>query len=511
MISVSLSCDMCNNDNISRIDVIERVVALKKAVSSSGQALFDLLRITLNSMNINLKNCIADAFDGAANMNGQYQGVQAKLKEVSPRHIHIWCYAHILNLVLQQTTSYSVTVISFFGLMQELYVFFKESYKRLNIYEGNNYRSSHLINIGATRWRCKSDSVQKIFGRADMWIVEAQDGEWKSSIYVKIVLSLYEISQSNDFNVNIRSNARSLLGRLTSYETTLTAMTFLQIFKLTTPLSDYLQTSNLDYIQAYRKIVVTEKLLKQNQRNFTPISTAAKIFINFVSEKIWEEENEIEIDFEILQKRKRMVSRRLEGNIGHEETIHTPEDNFKINTFFPTMDVVVTSMEQRFAHCKELYGDLELFDPRRFKDIRDNEINPNAMNEISQLLPTIDNHVLLEQLKSFAHFWPTISKTTLKNTDDIYGPEYDSEDYFEDDNFVCKKEENCMKCLLCVANIIHKYNMYSLEYKELFKVYLFLLTIPLTQVTCERSFSKLKIIKTRLRSCINQENLEALF
>lgn len=91
------------NDNISRIDVIERVVALKKAVSSSGQALFDLLRITLNSMNINLKNCIADAFDGAANMNGQNQGVQAKLKEVSPRHIHTWCYAHILNLVLQQT------------------------------------------------------------------------------------------------------------------------------------------------------------------------------------------------------------------------------------------------------------------------------------------------------------------------------------------------------------------------------------------------------------------------
>jgi len=202
---------------------------LKNAVSSSGQALFDLLRITLNSMNVNLKNCIADAFDGVTNMNGQYQGVQAKLKEVSPRHIHTWCYAHILNLVLQQTTSYSVTVISFFGFMQELYVFFKKSYKRLNIYEGNNDRSSHLINIGATHRRCKKDSVQKIFGRADMWIVEAQHRERKSFIYVKIVLSLYEISQSNDFNVNVRSNARSLLGRLTSYDTTLTAMTFLQI------------------------------------------------------------------------------------------------------------------------------------------------------------------------------------------------------------------------------------------------------------------------------------------
>jgi len=104
-------------------------------------------------MNIGLHNCVADAFDGADNMNGQYKGVQAKLKEVLPRHIHTWCYAQLLNLVLQQTTSCSVTVISFFGLLQELFVFFKESYKRLNVYENQNNpsRPSHLINIGKTR------------------------------------------------------------------------------------------------------------------------------------------------------------------------------------------------------------------------------------------------------------------------------------------------------------------------------------------------------------------------
>lgn len=50
-------------------------------ISSSGQGLFDLLKLTLDSMNIGLHNCVADAFDGAANMNGQYKGVQAKLKE----------------------------------------------------------------------------------------------------------------------------------------------------------------------------------------------------------------------------------------------------------------------------------------------------------------------------------------------------------------------------------------------------------------------------------------------
>jgi hypothetical protein len=50
-----------------------------------------------------------------------------------------------------------------------------------------------------------------------------------------------------------------------------------------------------------------------------------------------------------------------------------------------------------------------------------------------------------------------------------------------------------------------------LKYNELFEVYKFLLTIPLTQVMCERSFSKLKIMITRFRSCLTQDNLESLF
>jgi len=36
------------------------------------------------------------------------------------------------------------------------------------------------------------------------------------------------------------------------------------------------------------------------------------------------------------------------------------------------------------------------------------------------------------------------------------------------------------------------------------------LTLPCTQVTCERTFSKLKNIKTKLRSLISQDIMETL-
>jgi hypothetical protein len=39
----------------------------------------------------------------------------------------------------------------------------------------------------------------------------------------------------------------------------------------------------------------------------------------------------------------------------------------------------------------------------------------------------------------------------------------------------------------------------------------FFLTLSVTEVICERTFIKLKLIKTRLKSNLNQENLESLF
>lgn len=48
------------------------------------------------------------------------------------------------------------------------------------------------------------------------------------------------------------------------------------------------------------------------------------------------------------------------------------------------------------------------------------------------------------------------------------------------------------------------------QYTELSQLHKYLLTIPLTQVTCEQAFSKsLKIIKTRLGSRLSDDNLKS--
>ena len=79
-------------------------------------------------MNIPMNLCVANAFDGTANMNGHYKGVSARLEKTGPNHIRAWCYAHDLNLVITDASQRLTETISFFSLLREAHTFFKESY-----------------------------------------------------------------------------------------------------------------------------------------------------------------------------------------------------------------------------------------------------------------------------------------------------------------------------------------------------------------------------------------------
>ncbi len=68
---------------------------------------------------------------------------------------------------------------------------------------------------------------------------------------------------------------------------------------------------------------------------------------------------------------------------------------------------------------------------------------------------------------------------------------------------------NCKQCFLCCHRFLLECNLHCADLKNLSKVYNFLITLSFTQVQCERSFSKLKMIKSRLRSSLGQGLLES--
>jgi Fe-S-cluster-containing hydrogenase component 2 len=101
------------------------------------------------------------------------------------------------------------------------------------------------------------------------------------------------------------------------------------------------------------------------------------------------------------------------------------------------------------------------------------------------------------------------SNVTVIDTDET--DEEDNDDFERDGGFDVnnKKCKSCLKCAICCYSVIQKYNMYSEAYSALGNAYKYLLTLSINQVQCERSFSKLKYIKNRLRNSMSNNNLDA--
>ena len=64
---------------------------------------------------------VAQCYDGASVMSGQHRGVQSIVKETYPNAHYVHCYAHQLNLILQQATSQIVSVRVFFAHLNALF------------------------------------------------------------------------------------------------------------------------------------------------------------------------------------------------------------------------------------------------------------------------------------------------------------------------------------------------------------------------------------------------------
>ena len=90
----------------------EKLLRLVIVFDSSAQSLHNLLERSLEEVRVKLDICVGDSFDGAANMSGVYNGLQALLKQVRPSHVHTWCYAHVLNLVIGDASTVSSQAVA---------------------------------------------------------------------------------------------------------------------------------------------------------------------------------------------------------------------------------------------------------------------------------------------------------------------------------------------------------------------------------------------------------------
>ncbi|XP_065662891.1 uncharacterized protein LOC136085506 [Hydra vulgaris] len=115
-------------------NIYERLVAVLNCKSSTGKDICNLISTFIKNSGLHIKNCIGNSTDGAANMRGQYNGFTSWLSKEWPGQIHVWCYAHVLNLVVTDATSSVIEGTSLFQLLNSCAVFLRESYQRMDVW-----------------------------------------------------------------------------------------------------------------------------------------------------------------------------------------------------------------------------------------------------------------------------------------------------------------------------------------------------------------------------------------
>ena len=121
--------------------------------------------IQFNLRDTHLEKCVAfklvaQTYDGPSNMSGCYNGLQAIIKEKVGEHVDfVHCYAHTLNLVLSESASVAVPVISLFNDLEALYVLFSKTQRMHGLFEAapreGNLKVLSLKRLNTIRWHSR--------------------------------------------------------------------------------------------------------------------------------------------------------------------------------------------------------------------------------------------------------------------------------------------------------------------------------------------------------------------
>lgn len=139
-----------------------------KVESTTGEALAEIFLRTMRGFGISVDNMVhfvGQGYDGASNMRGCRQGVQARTRELYPEAIYLHCHAHCLNLAIIHASN-EMMIRNMMHTVQEKNFAFSYSAKRTHQFrtclEATPHKLENRKKLRAfceTRWSARGDDL----------------------------------------------------------------------------------------------------------------------------------------------------------------------------------------------------------------------------------------------------------------------------------------------------------------------------------------------------------------
>lgn len=391
----------------------------------------------------------------------------------------------------------STSARNLFGLLKAAHNFATASYKRVLEWEKlvdtlkGRKKLIRFENFGKTRWYSYERSISKIFGSYD---------EPSVDVFLVLLEFLYNVKSSSSFEPKVSFEASALLDNWTKLETIVTVFTFLEVFEILGPVSKYFKTKGCDLMAAVTMSKTATEDIRKCRDSFEELKPKSIDFAKTVNNNISDEMNFF-VSENLEPKRVRQI-RSLPGEKAKHEAIHDEWKNFRVNEFLVIIDTTTQTLTSRFssAQNEEVVCEMSLFLPTKFKDLLNEKINLPFLSRVLK----VESNVLIEELKHFSKHFASLLKvdTTYDMIETLVLSDIDEEvdDSDEESATRCSiTKKPCNKCLKCCFLLLSKLNLHISTYSNLYRAYEYFITLPCTQVECERTFSKLRILKSRTK------------
>ncbi|XP_034232796.1 zinc finger MYM-type protein 1-like [Thrips palmi] len=481
--------------------VHERLLAVRPTPSSTGAQRFKVFVEVCEALGLDWRRfLVGQAYDGALNMRGHEKGLQQRVRDVNPAALYIWCHAHRLNLVVSQRVETGTQVKELFGNLEKVYDFIGNCKTRVHLFEKIQKEKSpdlpvrRLKRCRTTRWFSHSAALDTVWNTYDSLLdtlatLRDEDGAADSTG---------------------RATASSLYEYFFSEKFVLHGLIFQDVFRILQPVNTYFQKRDIDLLGASNEV----RRVKDEFSDWR--SNSDELWHKYRS-KLTEFASQHERDgYELtpLPVRRLRRKRRLDGELASDEPVEDPYEKFRIDCFVTTLDVVSMQLNVYFNDSSlEIIRDISLLSRRRMAEVRQNSesLPADAFEELCEVYKNfLDREKLIDEYKRFCHSFVEFDRVDVlptqlhRCTTPQSGSDADSESSDSECNTDCQSSSSSRKSqnsesLLDIFKIFCKSNLHS-TFPTLSTALTICVTLPVSSTTPERAFSKLNLIKTKLRT-----------